>query len=118
MKQDACERCSWDPIDQVFDGYSVAYALAALRKAPRPAVVLPLEKIAGCTIAASVKDTDAHIDHVDARVPCIAVPYQRKWLIIDGNHRAMKQLRHGRHVRAYCLTRKEVKKVKTDDVYI
>lgn len=118
MKQASCERCGYELADQVWYGYGIKTAVDILKKAPRAAVTLQPTDLDMHSIQESVTDTERHVHHVDARFPCIAVPFRKRWRVIDGNHRAAKQLRRNRPVRAYLLTAKEARKVKTNDYYI
>lgn len=112
MKHQSCERCAFKVLEQEWDGYSVSMALAILRMAPRAAVRLQTKDLMLTWIKDSTADTMAHVDHVDCRRPCIVVPHGSGFMVIDGNHRAAKQLRRGAAVRAYVLTKTEAKRVK------
>jgi hypothetical protein len=110
-----CKRCRLTKEEQEWDGYHIPTALEILKAAPRLVSRLCAEEVVRDCLEESVIKTKAHIEHVDARRPCIAVHYGRKrFMIIDGNHRAAKQLRYGRKIRAYVLTPQEAKKARGD----
>ena len=112
MRHQSCERCAFKVLEQEWDGYSVSMALAILRMSPRAAVRLQPKDLMLTYIRDSVKDTAHHVDHVDARRPCIVVPFGKGFMVIDGNHRAAKQLRRGAAVRAYALTKEEAERTR------
>jgi hypothetical protein len=112
-----CERCHAFPLaNQEWGGYRVLLALGVLRIAPRAAVALTPAELDISAIKGSVEDTKAHIDHVDARRPVIAIPYRGRYAVIDGNHRAAKQLKRGAAVKAYLLTAKEAEGIRDESL--
>ena len=115
MRHASCERCGYPLLEQVWDGcYEVERAFAILGQHPRASVLLHRTRLIESYVHQSVGETRNHIDHVDARRPVIVVPKGHKYVVIDGNHRAAKQLRRGDTVRAYVMTAKEAKRIKGD----
>jgi hypothetical protein len=112
MRHQSCERCAFKVLEQEWDGYSVSMALAILRVSPRPFVLLQPKDLVLSYIRNSVAGTTDHVPHVDARRPCIVVPFGSGFKVIDGNHRAAKQLRRGAAVRAYVLTKQEAERTR------
>jgi hypothetical protein len=110
-KAEYCYRCAWPIESQVFqDGgyeYAIADALAILKAKPRRPITLParavFERVSACEVR------QAHLAHVNYKLPVIAIPYagRGEYLIIDGNHRAWVRLFKRLPVRAYVLTAKE-----------
>jgi hypothetical protein len=112
MVHKSCVRCAYKVTEQEWDRYSVARALKILKGTPRAATVLPLKDIDLVSIRGSVKSTVQHVTHVDARRPVIVIKGRKRYVVIDGNHRAAKQLRRGAAVRAYILTAEEARQIR------
>lgn len=113
MEHANCERCGWNVEYQTWDGYCIAIALDILQARPRPSVRLQPKDLVLSSIRDSIKGTETHVAHVDARRPCIAIPRGKRFLVIDGNHRAAKSLRARASVRAYILTGPEAKRARS-----
>jgi hypothetical protein len=89
--------------------YDIAKARAIIEAVPRE----PIEVPPGEAYEAVLK-TDIslkHSRHVDIKFPSIAVRKNRKYLIIDGNHRAFARLCRRLPVKAYLLTPREMRAI-------
>jgi hypothetical protein len=112
-----CARCNmFDSIGvdgQVFkaDGliFNVAKARAIIDAVPREPIDVPPGQA-----AEALYHTEIHLrhaKHVDIRFPSIVVKRNRKFIFIDGNHRAFARLCRKLPIKAYLLTPREIRAI-------
>jgi hypothetical protein len=87
--------------------YSVTKARAIIEANPREAIDVPVGAAAEALYNADI--SLRHVRHVDIRFPSIVVKHKRKYLFIDGNHRAFARFTRKLPIKAYLLTPRETR---------